>query len=235
MTIYDAIRDIHIFAGTIALAAFWTAATLRKGSTGHRLVGRTFLISMLMVSITGVAIAVVALSRGRLVFASFLLYLVLITGTACWLAWRAVRDKRDFARFTGRLYHALAWAHIVGGVAMLAIGIHYQRLIIGALSLVGLIVGPLMLRSARAQPESRQGWLARHYGFILGAGAGVHIAFLNLGLARLLPPEFGVIAERISWFAPFGVALIARWWLDRQYGPRTRGPRSTDEAAAIAR
>jgi hypothetical protein len=98
-----------------------------------------------------------------------------------------------------------------------------------------LIVGTLMLRSARAQPESRQWWLARHYGFILGAGAGVHIAFLNLGLARLLPPEFGVIAERISWFAPFGVALIARWWLERKYGARAHGPPPADEAAAFAR
>jgi hypothetical protein len=224
MTLYDAIRDIHILAGTVSLAAFWTAATLRKGSTGHRMVGRTFLISMLGVSITGVGIAVAAFSRGKPVFASFLLYLVLITGTACWLAWRAVRDKRDYPGFTGRVYHVLAWAQIAGGIAMLALGIRYQQLIIGALSAVGLVVGPLMLRSARAEPESRQWWLTRHYTFIVGAGAGVHITFLNLGLAHLLPPEFGVMAQRISWFAPFAVALIARWWLNRKYGPRARGP-----------
>src|SRR6185503_8501647 len=101
MTAYNAILFTHIFAGTIALAAFWTAATLRKGSGAHRLVGRTFLIAMTAVAITGVGIAVAAFSRGKPVFGTFLIYLVLITSAACWLAWRAVRDKHDFKRFTG--------------------------------------------------------------------------------------------------------------------------------------
>jgi hypothetical protein len=220
VTTYDAILYVHISAGTIALASFWTAASLRKGSGGHRTVGRTFLISMAAVAVTGAGLAVAAFSRGQTVFGTFLSYLVLITSSSCWVAWRAVRDKHDFKRFTGPLYQAIAWAQIAMGAVVLALGIRYQVLIIGALSAVGLITGAFMLGSARSEPTSRQWWLGRHYGAILGAGVGTHIAFLNLGLSHLLPPELGETAQRLSWFAPFAISLAARWWLERKYGRR---------------
>lgn len=220
MTIYDVIRCTHIFAGTIALASFWTAATLRKGSGGHRTVGQTFLIAMAVVALTGVGLAAAAFGRGDLVLGTFLIYLVLITSTACWVAWRAVRDKSDFKRFAGPLYRWLAWAHIVMGVVVLVVGIRFGQFIVAALSAVGLVVGPVMLGLVRNQPTSRQWWLSRHYGSIVGAGAGTHVAFLNFGLARLLQPEFGQMAQRLSWLVPFAIALLARWWLNRKYGPR---------------
>ena len=115
MTLYRAIVLAHILAGTISLAAFWTAATLRKGSVGHRTVGRTFMIAMIGVAVTGVGIAIAAFGRGKPIFGTFLVYLVLITSSACWLAWRAVRDKHDFKRFTGPVFHGLAWTLIVIG------------------------------------------------------------------------------------------------------------------------
>jgi hypothetical protein len=229
MTFYDAIRYVHILAGAIALAAFWTAAILRKGSPAHRGVGRTFMVTMLALSVTGVVIALAAFRRGERVTGAFLLYLVLITVTACWLGWRAVRDKRDIKRYTGTVYRSLAWANIVAGGVILSLGVRYEELIVAGVSSVGLIVGPLMLRFARHPPTDRQWWLARHYGAILGAGVATHVAFLNIGLSRLLP-ELGVSAQRLSWFLPFALALIARRWLDRKYSPRL--PRR--EAAADA-
>jgi hypothetical protein len=48
------------------------------------------------------------------------------------------------------------------------------------------------------------------------------VAFLNLGLARLLPPDLGTTAQRLSWIVPFVVAGIARVYLDRKYGPKRR-------------
>jgi hypothetical protein len=224
VTTYDAIRYVHIFAGTIALASFWTAAMLRKGSSGHRTVGRTFLIAMLVVSLSGIGIAVAAFSRHQAVFGTFLLYLVLFTSNGCWLAWRAVRDKHDIKRFTGRVYHTLAWAQIVFGAIVLTLGIRYEQLILGALSTAGLVVGTLMLRFARRQPATSQWWLARHYGSMVGVGLGTHVAFLNLGLSHLLPPELGATAQRLSWFVPFALALLARWWLNRKYGPPRYAP-----------
>jgi hypothetical protein len=220
MTLYDAILYVHILAGTIALATFWTAATLRKGSGAHRGVGSTFMITMLVLSATGILIALAAFRRGQPVMGSFLLYVVLITVTPCWLAWRAVRDKRDVKRFAGPVYQSLAWLNIAAGGAVLFLGIRHEQVIIAAVSIVGLIAGPVMLRFAWHPPTERQWWLARHYGSILGAGVATHVAFLNIGLSRLLPPELGSTAQRLSWFVPFAVALIARFWLQRKYSPR---------------
>jgi uncharacterized membrane protein len=219
MSPYKLILSIHILAGTIALAAFWTAATLRKGSGKHRTVGQVFLFAMLIVALSGVYIASAAFGRGQTVLGSFLLYVVLITVTPCWLAWRAVRDKHDVKRFAGPGYHAFAWANIAAGLVMLALGIRFGQFLIAAVSAVGLVTGPLMLRFARRLPTDRQWWLARHYTFMLGAGVATHVAFLNIGFARLLPPEFGTTAQRLSWFLPFVVAFAARAWLGRKYTP----------------
>ena len=41
----------HVIAGTVALLGFWIAAFLRKGSPRHRLVGRAYLLAMVVVGI----------------------------------------------------------------------------------------------------------------------------------------------------------------------------------------
>ena len=155
MTTYDVIRYLHIFAGTIALATFWTAATLRKGSDRHRSVGRTFMVTISVLSVTGVLIALATLRNGQLVTGTFLLYLVLITATPCWLAWRAIRDKADVRRFAGPLYQTLAWLYIVAGAVTLWLGVRHSQVIVAAVACVGIIAGPLMLRFAWNPPAFR--------------------------------------------------------------------------------
>jgi hypothetical protein len=222
MTIDDIIRYLHIGAGTIALAAFWTAATLRKGSRSHRGVGRTFMIAIIAVCVTGIPIALAAFRGGQPVTGTFLLYLVLITATPCWLAWRAVRDKHHVKRFAGPMYQVLAWLYIIAGGGTLVLGIRYSQPIIAGVACVGLIAGPLMLRFAWNPPTGKQWWLARHYGSILAVGIATHIAFFNIGLSRLLPPEQGVAAQRLSWFLPFVLAFVARQLLQRKYSPQPK-------------
>jgi len=220
MTLYDVIRDTHIAAGTIALATFWTTATLRKGSSGHRIIDRTYLVSMALIAATGVYIALAALMNGRTVFGSFLLYLVVIVVTPTWLGWRAVRDKRDVKVYTGPIFHALAWLNVAAGVTILALGIAYDVWLFAALSAVALITGPLMLRFARQAKVDRQWWLQRHYILMLGAGVGTHVAFLNLGLSHLISSDWATTVQHASFGVPFVIFLIARLWLDRKYGPR---------------
>jgi hypothetical protein len=220
MTLYDAIRDLHITAGAIALATFWSAASLRKGSSAHRIVGRTYLVSMAMIATTGVYIALNALTHGRPIFGSFLMYLVVIVATPTWLGWRAVREKRDVKGYTGPIYHALAWVNIAAGVTILTLGIAYDVWLFAALSAVALITGPLMIRFARQEKPARQWWLQRHYVLMLGAGVGTHVAFLNLGLSHLVSSDWTTTVQHASFGLPFVVFLIARLWLDRKYGLR---------------
>jgi hypothetical protein len=223
MTTYEAIRNLHILAGTLALAAFWTSAWLRKGSGSHINVGRVFMIAMAAVATTGVPLAAAMFMRGRPVTASVLLYLIVITVTPTWLAWRAVRDKGDFKRYTGPVFKVLAGVNLLAGAAMLAAGLKYGNGLLMGISLIGLATGGLMIHFLRKPaPTDRRWWVARHYIGIIGAGIATHVTFLNLGFARLLPPDLGTTAQRLSWIVPFVVAGIARLYLDRKYGPKRR-------------
>jgi hypothetical protein len=223
MTTYEAIRNLHVLAGTIALAAFWTAAWLRKGSGSHVNIGRAFMIAMAAVAITAVPLAVAMFMRGRPVNATVLLYIIVITVTPTWLAWRAVRDKGDFKRYTGAMFKGLAGVNLFAGATVLAIGLKFGNGLLMGISLIGLATGGFMVRYlCKEAPTDRRWWMERHYIGIIGAGIATHVAFLNLGLARLLPPDLGTTAQRLSWIVPFVVAGIARVYLDRKYGPKRR-------------
>ena len=54
MDVYRWSLFLHVAAGATALATFWTAAVLRKGSTRHRRVGQVFLVAMIGVLASGV-------------------------------------------------------------------------------------------------------------------------------------------------------------------------------------
>jgi hypothetical protein len=220
MTTYELVRNVHILAGVIALATFWTAASLRKGSPAHLTVGRTFMIAMTVIALTGVPLALAAFARGRPILGTVLLYIVVITVTPTWLAWRAVRDNRDWARFVGPTYRALAWLNIAAGLLVLGFGLSVQNALLMLIAPIGPVAGFFMLRFARAEPTEKRWWLVRHYGSIIGAGIATHVAFLNIGFARMLPPELGSTAQKLSWIVPFVVAFLARWYLDRKYAPK---------------
>lgn len=215
---YDIARIAHIIAGTAALGTFWTAAFLRKGSRLHRRVGDAYLIAMSGVMASALPLAAGAFVRGRPAVGTFLLYLVLITGTACWLAWRAVRDKTRPRRYAGAVYRALAWTNLVAAATVLVVGLKSGSAILVVLSGVGLVTGVTMLRFAARRTEEARWWLYEHYGAIIGCGVATHIAFLNLGLQRLIPGDFNAAAQHAAWFVPLLAAFIAGRWLDRRYG-----------------
>jgi hypothetical protein len=231
MTAYELARNVHILAGVIALASFWTAASLRKGSPAHLFVGRTFMLAMSAIAATAVPLALAAFARGKPIFGTVLLYIIVITVTPTWLAWRAVQDKRDFARFVGAGYRGLAWLNIAAGLVMLGFGLWIQNALLMMIAPIGPVAGFFMLRFARAEPTDKRWWLVRHYGSIIGAGIATHVAFLNIGFARLLPPELGSTAQKLSWIVPFVVALIARWYLDRKYAPKSAATPAQQAAA----
>ena len=62
---------------------------------------------------------------------------------------------------------------------------------------------------------------------MVGLGAATHIAFLGIGLNRLveaagwaMPPQF----QLVGWFAPVAVAVVAGIVLDRRYKPKAVKP-----------
>ncbi len=217
---YSAIAIVHGAVGALALIAFWTAAFARKGSPLHRRVGQSYLILLLGILVTAVPLAAIKLLQGKPVVAAFLLYLVVLTTTSMWTAWRAIRDKRDVVVYTGNVYAALAWLCIVSGVGVLALGMAKQSFLLAGFSTVGIVVGAGMLRTRRNRPAlaaRARWWISEHYSAMLGNGVATHIAFLQIGLPRWLPDMDRSTLTYVAWFGPLVVAVAVKALLDRRW------------------
>jgi len=218
MISYDIALKSHVALGVLALSAFWTTALLRKGTRLHRRIGSTYLVAMIGVMLTALPLAGGAFAAGRTVTGVFLLYLVLITATAVWIAWRAVRDRQSVRVYIGTWYRPLAWVNLSSGVLVLLMGIFFGETLLWGMSLIGLVVGVRMLRFAAHPPTTRDWWLKPHYIGMTASGVASHIAFLNIGLQRMVSPNLAAAAHYFAWFGPVVAAVIAIVWLDRRYG-----------------
>jgi len=228
MDLYSVSKFLHIGAGTIALVGFWTAGAARKGGPLHRRVGQVYLTAMCVVMATGLVMAGHLFAQGKVVSASFLSYLIVITASAGWTSWRAIRDKRDWRRFTGPVYRTLALMSFLAGVAVFALGVQRGIVLFMGFAFVGIAVGVGAWRDIRRGPEDAKWWLRQHYKAMMGNGVATHIAFLGLGLPRLLPELAGGTLQLISWFGPIAVAAVAGLYWDRRH------PLLTKPAMAVA-
>lgn len=207
----------HIITGTVALIVFWLAATMKKGTPAHRLIGRCYLITMVLVLLTAVPLAVQMLVAGRPVIATFLAYLVLITAGACWHAWRAIRDRQHHERYFGASYGLSAVLIAVAGAVVMVTGIRTGStllIVFGAIGVFGLFDAVLRYRRA---PDDPRWWLREHYGAIIGNGIAVHIAFFGIGLRHAFPGIDPALLQSLSWFGPLLVAVVVASRQNRRY------------------
>lgn len=236
MTAYQTLVAFHAGIGVIALGSFWSAAFLRKGSPLHRRAGQLFMLAMTGILVTGVPMALYAwLERDRPVTAAFLAYLLVITATGMWSGWRAIRDKHDVGRYTGPVYVAFAWLSLLSGLGVLALGLRVGAPLLIGFSAVGLFAGFDMLRKRRHRERLAarpRWWLVEHYTAMLGNGVATHIAFLGIGLPRLLPGIDGTALHYMAWFGPLVVAAVMKLVLDRKWKPKQ--PASAATAVAVA-
>lgn len=220
MTAYQMLVTAHIAAGSVALLTFWTAAIARKGSPLHVGVGKIYLGAMLAVLVSALPMAAVFYASGKPGIGTFLLYLVVITGTSIWLARRAIQRKRDLAGFHDRKYRLTGYANLIAGTVVLAIGLKLGSTLLSGFSFVGIAIGIGMLRQARNLPTARTWWLKEHYGAMLGNGVATHVAFLGIGMRSTIASFDQAWLQLVPWFLPVAVALVAGVYLDRRYGPR---------------
>ena len=220
---YPIIVAAHATVGVVALLTFWSAACLRKGSALHRRAGQAYLLAMVGIVASAIPMAAYKYAQDQPVIAAFLGYLVVITATGVWTAWRAIRDKHDVARYTGAVYAGFAGVSLVSGAGVLALGVQAGSPLLIGFSLIGLFAGQDMLRKRRhrerlaAQPRW---WLVEHYSAMLGNGIATHVAFLAIGLPRLLPAIDGAALHYFAWFGPLAAALIAKVLVDRRWKPK---------------
>lgn len=217
---YALVLTAHIAVGAVALAAYWTAGFTRKGSALHRAAGKVFMAMMLAILATSLVFVARMLGRDALASAAFFAYLIVISGTALATGWFSLRLKREHARYFGGWYRVLAVFNIACGAGVLALGIGGGNPVLIGFSMVGLVRGGGMLRLA-TQPESPRWWLREHLGSMIGNGVAVHVAFLLVGLKRLLPAGYEHSTELLGWLLPLTVAGIAGVVFGRRYAAPT--------------
>lgn len=228
---YRSIVLVHVVFGVIALITYWMAGLSRKGSPLHKGAGKGYLVSMIGVVLTSVALAGFAFAGQKYVIATFLAYLVVITTTAMGLGWLAIRRKRDQAAFRGLGYRATGVANVTSGLAVFAFGIQQGDPLLMGFSWVGIIIGSQMMWRAWRPLDETKWWLREHIGAMIGCGVATHIAFLGIGVRRLtetlgLQVDLGLLA----WFGPLAVSVAAGIWLDRKY--LAKSARKTSSATA---
>lgn len=208
----------HIAAGAVALILFWIAAWMRKGTPGHRRIGQAYLVSMLVVLTTAIPLSLAMLQRGRADIAAFLGFLVLITGTACWSAWRAIRDRRHRERYFGPMYWTMTVVVFVSGLGVVALGIRIGAVLFMVFGAIGIVVLVESIVRYRRAPHDPKWWLREHYGAMIGNGVATHIAFFGIGLRNAFPMLDAAVVQSVAWFVPLAAAVVATVWLDRRYG-----------------
>jgi len=227
---------LHIAVGAAALLSFWTAALARKGSPTHRLAGRIYLLAMTGILVTALPLALAYFGRGQPLFGVFFLYLMLLVGGSVVVAPRAVRLKQDFEAFRGGIYPLLAWALVAGGAATAAIGLWSSQTLLLAFGLVGALRSVHMLRLRRLPAPPPGWWLREHFTAMIANGVATHIAFLGIGLARVLPPR--IMELHLSWFIPLAAGISTITWLSRWHRrrfaarPKALAPRAAASSAS---
>ena len=230
MIAYQLTLFTHLALGIAALLSYWVAALAKKGSAPHKLAGKVYLLAMLGLLIPAIPLTVRILQTKSVVFGWFLFYLLLITATVLWQGWFSSRNKRDFPRYTGRNFHRLAWANIMGGAAILGLGAAITQPVLVGFSLVGILGGYGMLRLVDRGPLHPRWWLREHLNAMLGAGVATHIAFLQIGLPKLLPTLAGPTMQTVAWLGPLALFVAARVWLGRKYLPKSVANTTADAA-----
>ena len=236
MDLYHVAALGHASLGTLALATFWTAGLSKKGSPVHRAAGKVYLSSMAGLLALALPMSLYIIAQGHVVIGSFLSYLLVITCTSVWISWRAIRDKRDWRRFTGPVYHALKWMNLVSGVAIALVGLFFaqsMQLVMVAFSAIGILGFLRMRRQALQPPQDPRWWLRQHLGAMLGNGVATHIAFLAIGLPRLVPALSGPVFTNIAWLGPLFVSFVAGAWLTRKYLPPRASARADQTSPSV--
>lgn len=226
MTLHTLSFYTHAGLGVLALATFWIAGLSRKGSPVHRAAGKVYLPAMAGLLLAAMPLAIAVFQRSP-VGGAFLGYLLVISVTSVWCSWRAVKDKKDWARYTGPVFRSLMWANLASALVIAGIGLllaKQMQLVIVSFSGIGLFAFVQMWRFSRQPPEDPRWWLREHLTAMLGNGVATHIAFLSIGLPKVLPMLAGPTLTNLAWLGPLVVAFIAGAYLSRKFLPKRASP-----------
>ncbi len=200
----------------------------------HKFSGKIYLITMTGIVLTALPLAISMLINNNPITGAFFAYLAVITSTSVWLSWRAIRDKQNWQRFTGPIYTTFMVLNLLSGLSIAVLGLFYAKnaqLIISSFSLIGIISAVSMYRFQKAPPTDSRWWLGQHLNSMIGNGVATHIAFLSIGLPKLLPILSGPTLQNMAWLGPLALSVFAGMYLKRKYLPtRLKSPATASTA-----
>lgn len=201
---------VHILAGSIALLSGFGALALRKGSRNHALAGSWFFGSMLVMTLTGAAVAALKPERGTAVIGIFTAYLV----ATSWAAARRRSGEAERFELYGLVaaigcalamasFSAIGFVSANGRVDSLPAGVHIPFAVVATLA-AALDVN--FLRRGRLSQAQR---IARHLWRMCAALLIAAMSFF-LGQQKVMPeaiqgspalfvPILAVLAAMIFW------------------------------------
>ena len=223
MSWYSNTAFMHAAIGTTALATFWIAGIAKKGSPVHKAAGKIYLLAMVGILLSAFPLAIYIMLNKSQVFGPFLMYLLIITGTAMWKSWRSIKDKRDWKRYTGPVFKSLMVLNLLAGLSIAAVGIFMaesMQIIITSFSLIGILGAYGMYKFQREAPTDPRWWMREHLSSMIGNGVATHIAFLQIGLPKILLMISGPVMVNVAWMGPLAFAVMAGFYLTKKYTPK---------------
>jgi uncharacterized membrane protein len=220
MTFLDALRAVHVIAGTLALLTFWLPMAVAKGGRLHRRVGWAFVGAMGVICVTGLVLSGWRLATeswpGVRVIASFLGYLSILTGAGAWKGVRVLRRKRRTAPSRHPLDLGLPLLAMAAGAGVTLLGLWHRSPLL-------LVFGPLGALGAFGDltywlrpPDQKRHFLLEHIGDMCGVSIAALTAFLVQMAPRLGLGRFSLLV----WLGPslIGVPVLMLW--QRRYRRR---------------
>ncbi|MEO6172398.1 MAG: hypothetical protein ABIP02_04715 [Arenimonas sp.] len=223
MSWYSNTAILHAVVGTTALVTFWIAGMSKKGSPIHKTAGKVYLLAMVGILLSAFPMATFITMSGKPVIGGFLLYLLVITTTGVWNSWRSIRDKRDWKRYTGSIFKILMVMNLLSGLAIAGTGLfvaEHMQMVITSFSLIGILSAYRMYKFQAAAPTDPRWWMREHLTAMIGNGVATHIAFMQIGLPKILPMFSGPVLVNISWMGPLLIAVVAGTYLTKKYAPK---------------
>jgi uncharacterized membrane protein len=211
MSLFDAVRWVHIAAGMVAFTTFWLPMVVHKGGPLHRRVGWVFVQAMAVAAVTGIG-----LSAWRLVafpeqrpMSLFFLYVGVLSGSAASMGVRVLRTKTRTGPHRNAFDLGMTALLILSALVVASYGLATGRSLLWGFALVGLIAGGGDLLYWLRPPTERMHWWYQHMGSMVGASIAALTAFLVNNVRHL-----GISGFQIGVFlAPTVVGLVGlRLW-----------------------
>ncbi len=226
--VHEVFRYIHVTGGFVGLVLYWVPILSKKGSPLHRQIGKTWVWLARVVLITaflGLLMYVPKLlAAGETInshpnsyaFLIFLGYLSIVTYVVTIYAVDVLKHKKDPSQLATPWMKGLAYLSILLSVVIVSFALVYNpdmKIVLFALSPVGITTGWGMLNYMHGKQSSQRAWLYEHMGSMIGAGIAFHTAFAVFGMTRLFDIGLNGWVAVIPWILPtvIGVPASVIW------------------------